>query len=105
MEVCNQRSVHFSRPTNWVPSHGQTGNNREGTDTNLPHEPLLDDEAAARFLGGIHPKTLQRMARRGEVPAYRVGRFWRYRASELDNWLRVKSNGRIAHVVSIEEKP
>jgi excisionase family DNA binding protein len=66
---------------------------------------LLDDERAAEFLGGIHPKTLQRMARRGEVPAYRVGRFWRYRASELDDWLRVKSNGRIARVVSIKEKP
>jgi len=71
----------------------------------LRFEPLLDDERAAEFLGGIHPKTLQRMARRGEVPAYRVGRFWRYRASELDDWLRVKSNRRIARVVSIKEKP
>jgi excisionase family DNA binding protein len=71
----------------------------------FPFEPLLDDERAAEFLGGLHPKTLQRMARRGEVPAYRVGRFWRYRASELDSWLRVKSNGRIARVVSIKEKP
>jgi excisionase family DNA binding protein len=71
----------------------------------LPFEPLLDDEKAAEFLGGIHPKTLQRMARRGEVPAYRLGRFWRYRASELDDWLRVKSTGRIARVVSIKEKP
>ena len=68
-------------------------------------EPLLDDQRAAEFLGGIHPKTVQRMARRGEVPAYRVGRFWRYRASELDDWLRVKSTGRIARVVSIKEKP
>lgn len=68
-------------------------------------EPLLDDERAAQFLGGIHRKTLQRMARKGEVPAYRVGRFWRYRASELNDWLRLKSTGRIARVVSIKEKP
>ena len=68
-------------------------------------EPLLDDERAAQFLGGIHHKTLQRMARNGEVPAYRVGRFWRYRASELSDWLRLKSTGRIARVVSIKEKP
>ena len=68
-------------------------------------EPLLDDERAAQFLGGIHHKTLQRMARNGEVPAYRVGRFWRYRASELNDWLRLKSTGRIARVVSIKEKP
>ena len=36
---------------------------------------------------------------------YRVGRFWRYRASELSDWLRLKSTGRIARVVSIKEKP
>ena len=41
----------------------------------------------------------------GEVPAYRVGRFWRYRASELNEWLGLKSTGRIARVVSIKEKP
>jgi excisionase family DNA binding protein len=78
---------------------------RKFDDETSRFEPLLDDERAAEFLGGIHPKTLQRMARRGEVPAYRVGRFWRYRASELDDWLRVKSSGRIARVVSIKEKP
>jgi len=61
-------------------------------------EPLLSDDQAARLLGGIHPKTLQRMARNGKVPAYRVGRFWRYRASELNEWLRVKSTSRAARV-------
>ena len=55
-------------------------------------EPLLDDRQASALLGGIHPKTLQRLARTGKVPAYRVGRFWRYRASELDSWLRSKVN-------------
>jgi len=50
-------------------------------------EPLLNDEQAAQLLG-IHPKTLQRLARTGLIPAHRVGRFWRYRASEIDDWLR-----------------
>ena len=54
-------------------------------------EPLLDDGQAAELLG-IHPKTLQRLARMGEIPAHRVGRFWRYRASELDAWLRGPMN-------------
>jgi excisionase family DNA binding protein len=52
------------------------------------YEPLLNDSEAARFLGGVHPKTVQRMARRGEVPHYRVGKYYRYRASELDAWLQ-----------------
>ena len=51
-------------------------------------ERLLDDNQAALLLGGLHPKTLQRMARRGQVPAFRVGKYWRYRASELDEWLK-----------------
>jgi len=54
-------------------------------------EPLLNDEEAAALLG-IHPKTLQRMARKGEIPAYRVRRSWKYRASELDNWLRSRAH-------------
>ena len=57
----------------------------------MEYEPLLTDVEAAKFLGGLHPKTVQRMARRGEIPAYRIGKFWRFRASELDEWLRVQS--------------
>jgi excisionase family DNA binding protein len=54
-------------------------------------EPLLNDDQAAKFLGGIHRTTLQRMAKTGKIPAYRVGRFWRYRASELNQCLQVQS--------------
>jgi excisionase family DNA binding protein len=61
----------------------------------MRYEPLLNDAEAARFLGGIHPKTVQRMARRGEVPSYRVGKYWRYRASELSAWLVLHSSGQI----------
>lgn len=50
-------------------------------------EPLLNDAEAAAFLGGLHPKTVQRMARQGEIPHYRVKRYYRYRASELNDWL------------------
>ena len=46
-------------------------------------EPLLKTEQAASLLG-IHPKTLQRLAREGKVPATRIGDLWRFRATELD---------------------
>src|SRR6266852_5759278 len=61
----------------------------------MTYEPLLNDAEAARFLGGLHPKTVQRMARRGELPHYRVGKYYRYRASELDAWIQVHSRGQI----------
>jgi excisionase family DNA binding protein len=54
-------------------------------------EPLMSESEAAKFLGGLHPKTVQRMARRGELPAFRIGRYWRFRASELDRWLALQS--------------
>lgn len=50
-------------------------------------ERALTSEEAARLLN-IHPKTLQRMARKGQVPAHRIGDLWRFRASELDAWFR-----------------
>jgi excisionase family DNA binding protein len=63
--------------------------------TLVNYEPLLNDSEAAAFLGGLHPKTVQRMARRGELPSYRVGKYWRYRASELSAWLVLHSTGQI----------
>ena len=49
-------------------------------------EPLLDSEGAAALLK-IHPKTLQKLARRGEVVAIPIGKLWRFRASALNAWL------------------
>lgn len=49
-------------------------------------EPLLDSDEAAQLLK-IHPKTLQRMARRGEIPGVHIGKLWRFRRSELNAWI------------------
>jgi excisionase family DNA binding protein len=60
-----------------------------GSETTVPAEPVIDSEEAAKFLN-INPKTLQKMARNGEVPAYRIGKLWKFRISDLDEWLRDK---------------
>jgi excisionase family DNA binding protein len=49
-------------------------------------EPLLDSTEAAALLK-IHPKTLQKMARNGEITAIQIGKLWRFRASALNEWL------------------
>ena len=54
---------------------------------NIQFEPLLDSDEAATLLK-IHPKTLQKMARRGEVYGIHLGKLWRFRASDLDAWLK-----------------
>ena len=68
-----------------------------GTSPTLSFEPLLDDKQAGEMLG-LHPKTVQRLARRGEIPAVRIGRYWRYRASALNHWIEVNSSGQPACV-------
>ena len=42
---------------------------------------LNTDQAAAML--GVHPKTLQRLARSGRITAYRVGKLWRFQACDL----------------------
>ena len=55
-------------------------------------ERLLDSDEAAALLG-IHKKTLQRMARSGEVPGFQIGDLWRFRASTLNEWLASRLAG------------
>lgn len=56
-------------------------------------ERLLSSKEVSELLG-IHPKVVERMAARRELPALKVGRFWRYRASALDAWIdaRIESS-------------
>ncbi len=49
-------------------------------------EPLLDSDQAASIIG-IHPKTLQKMARNGELRGVHVGKLWRFRASDIERWI------------------
>lgn len=53
------------------------------SDLKFLSEPLLDSDQAAAILR-IHPKTLQRLARHGRVVGYRIGKLWRFHASDLE---------------------
>src|ERR1051326_7830262 len=50
-------------------------------------EPLLNLREAATLLG-MHWKTLEGMARKKRIPAFRIGRRWRFLASLLNKWLQ-----------------
>ena len=60
-------------------------------------EPLLSDSQVGQLLG-LHPKTVQRLARKGEIPAVRIGRYWRFRATALDSWIAIQSAGQSTRV-------
>lgn len=54
-------------------------------DHNSATECSIDATEAAKLLD-TSPKTLKRMADRGEVPAFKIGNRWKFLASALDGW-------------------
>lgn len=48
---------------------------------------LLKSSEAAQYLG-VHPRTLQRMVRRGEITGVRVGKLWRFVPSSIRDWIQ-----------------
>ena len=79
--------MSVSQPSTLVPISTESPVTRE-----CSFEPLLDSDQAADLLR-IHPKTLQRMARNHQIHGIQVGRLWRFRASDLELWLKTKRSG------------
>jgi len=50
-------------------------------------ERFIDLVTAAELLQ-IHPDTLKKKTRGGEIPGRKIGRRWKYRVSELDAWAK-----------------
>jgi excisionase family DNA binding protein len=48
----------------------------------LKGEEILTTQEVSDLLK-LHPKTVNKLARSGRVPAYRIGRQWRFRKSEI----------------------
>jgi excisionase family DNA binding protein len=46
---------------------------------------VINAREAAVFLKA-HVETIRRMARRGEIPAFKVGRDWRFHKNALQTW-------------------
>jgi excisionase family DNA binding protein len=72
-------------------------------------EPLLPLREAAELLG-MHWKTLEAFAREGRVPATKVGKRWRFRASVLDRWIHSRLtprrvNGHLAGDGRLDSQP
>jgi excisionase family DNA binding protein len=84
MSAANERIVN-DFPTGFLMNHVPR-KPLEGSGTNSQFEPLFDTNEAAALLQ-IHPKTLQKLARAGEVIGIRIGKLWRFRASALNEWL------------------
>ena len=58
----------------------------------IPNDRILVLREAAAWLR-IHYKTLQEMARRGEIPAFKIRKGWRFRLSDLQDWVASQIKG------------
>jgi len=57
----------------------------------LVGEEILTTQEVADLLK-LHPKTVNKLAKSGRVPAYRIGRQWRFRRSEILKLLEKKNS-------------
>ena len=56
----------------------------------IEFEPLIDATEAAALLR-MHPNTLRMKARLGEIPGCHIGKYWRFRISDLNDWIGARS--------------
>jgi PTS system nitrogen regulatory IIA component len=59
---------------------------REGTSSSMSNGTLLTVDEVASILR-LKPETIRSMARRGDLPAIKLGRVWRFRSSSITQML------------------
>jgi excisionase family DNA binding protein len=64
------------------------------------HEPLMTTAAVSKWLG-ISTRTLCLWAECKEIPAIKVGRQWRFRESELANWLKSPDASKVKNLTLV----
>ena len=70
---------------------------REGVSAALeraraPAVEWMDADAVARALG-VHARTVTKLAKRGELPASRIGKLWRFARADVDAFLAARRAG------------
>jgi len=42
----------------------------------------------------VHPSTVYKMAKRGDLPGFKIGSDWRFDRAQFDEWIRSRLRGR-----------
>jgi excisionase family DNA binding protein len=61
------------------------GKNRRAAAESAAPPTLMTLQEVADYLR-VTPSTIHRMLKRDEIPAFRIGRHWRFNLEEIDNW-------------------
>jgi len=72
----------------------------------MPDVPdVMNVKQAAEFLGA-HIETVRRMARKRELPAYKMGKDWRFRRETLLNWTKTQNiRSQAVSVLVVDDDP
>lgn len=54
---------------------------------NMSEKEILTVKEVSRYLG-IHPLTVQKYAREGKIPAFKIGTDWRFHKKYIEKWIR-----------------
>lgn len=54
-----------------------------------PDSDIMTLKGTAKYLG-LHAMTLYTLARKGKVPAVKLGGQWRFKKATLDEWLEIR---------------
>ena len=57
----------------------------------MPDDQLMSIKELAHYLK-VNVTTIYLWSNRGQIPAIRVGNLWRYRRSDIDDWLNAQRN-------------
>ena len=52
---------------------------------------IMTVKEVAKYLD-VHPMTIYKLAKKREIPAFKVGGQWRFRKAALDKWAERKTN-------------
>lgn len=62
-----------------------------GKDHSMTNEPWVSVEEVAKHLGVAKDSVYRWIDNRG-LPAHRIGRLWKFKLSEVDDWVRDEGN-------------
>ena len=60
----------------------------------MPDDQLMSIKELAHYLK-VNATTIYLWSNRGQIPAIKVGNLWRYRRSEIDEWLNEHRHPRV----------
>ena len=65
---------------------------------------VLNNRDAADYLGA-HVETVRCLAKRGDIPSYKVGKDWRFSKNALCRWIATHhERSRSAHILSVRQR-